>query len=436
MEKIELDIIDLDDNGRGVAKKDGIIYFVEDAKYGELIEAEIIKQKKNFIEARKLNTLKKSKYIVDTNITENNLCGVYELYDIDYEEQVKLKKNQIINTINRISKENLEKIEFLEAKKRVEYRNKVELKLTLDGKLAYFKRNSNEHILVDGCVMNTPEINRGAETLQSLIIKYNISGYDVESITGVIKNIIIRSTSIGELMGIIVFNEEFDFKNFYLELEEKGIFDSFYVSRNEIPQNYKMKELHKVFGKDKIVEQLGEFSFNISPKAFMQVNKDLSYKIYLKAKDYIKKLKPSLILDMFSGISTTSILMSDIAPKIISVELNEDAVKDGIENAMINGISNIEFIQDYAEKAIDRIDFDSENTVALFDPPRKGLDKNIITKIGESKVDNIVYISCNPATLARDILRFKEYGFKLNEVTGIDQFVNTVEVEVLVLLGR
>lgn len=432
---IELEIIDLDDRGRGVAKKDGMIYFVENAILGETLLASIKKKKKSFYEAIKVETIKESPFLIN-DIDEKNLCGVYELYNIDYEKQIEYKKNTIINSINRIANENLVDISIVEAEAKRGYRNKVELKVSPNGQLSYFKRNSYDLIEIENCIMNTKEIQEVVEKLQNLITDLKIPGYDPIENIGVLKNIIIRSTSIGETMLIIVFNEDYDFIELYKRIEESQLVDSFYVSLNNRKNDYKIKELVHVYGKEKIKEKLGEYEFLISPRAFMQVNKEISYKIYLKAKEYVEKIKPNTLVDLYSGISTTSIILSNLAKKIISVEINTDATNDAKENAILNGINNIEWMNKPAEIAIDEISLNEENTMALFDPPRKGLDENIINKIGNSNISSIVYISCNPGTLARDIKRFKQFGFKLKQITMFDQFVNTVHVETVVLISR
>lgn len=432
----EFQIIDLDDKARGIAKSDGLIYFIENAKLGEIVKIEILKDKKKYIEAKKIETVRKSPFLIEKNISENNLCGIFDLYDIEYKKQVEYKKDLIINTINRISNEKLKDIEFVEASQRYNYRNKIELKVSSEGKLSFFARNSNDNIFINDCIMASKEINSIIPKLQEIIDRFNLKGYDSNSNQGLIKNIILRSTYLGDVMGILVFNEFYDFKDFYNELENMDIFDSFYVSYNNKSRNYKILDLHHVFGKKKITEEMGDFKFNISPKAFFQVNRDIAYKIYLKAKSYVEEINPEFIIDMYSGVSTTSIILSDLSKNIISVEINEDAIKDAMENAQINNINNIEWINKPAEKAIEEIELNKKNSVVLFDPPRRGLESNIIEKIGNSEINNIVYISCNPATLARDIKRFKKYGFELIEVSGFDQFVNTIEVEVVCYLRR
>ncbi len=432
----EFQIIDLDDKARGIAKSDGLIYFIENAKLGEIVKIEILKDKKKYIEAKKIETVRKSPFLIEKNISENSLCGIFDLYDIKYKKQVEYKKDLIINTINRISNEKLKDIEFVEASQRYNYRNKIELKVSSEGKLSFFARNSNDNIFINDCIMASKEINSIIPKLQEIIDRFNLKGYDSNSNQGLIKNIILRSTYLGDVMGILVFNEFYDFKDFYNELENMDIFDSFYVSYNNKSRNYKILDLHHVFGKKKITEEMGDFKFNISPKAFFQVNRDIAYKIYLKAKSYVEEINPEFIIDMYSGVSTTSIILSDLSKNIISVEINEDAIKDAMENAQINNINNIEWINKPAEKAIEEIELNKKNSVVLFDPPRRGLESNIIEKIGNSEINNIVYISCNPATLARDIKRFKEYGFELIEVSGFDQFVNTIEVEVVCYLRR
>lgn len=432
---IELEIIDLDDKGRGVSKKDGLIYFVEDAILGEIVEAKITKKKKSFVEAKKVETIKESPFLRN-DISEENLCGVYDLYNIDYEKQLDFKKNSIINILNRIANENLTDLDIVKANQHTNYRNKVELKVSPDGDLSFFKRNSYDLIKIDKCIMNTSEINEVVYKLKKIIKELNIPGYDYKTNEGVLKNIIIRSTSLGETMAIIIFNEDYDFVDFYKKLEENKVVDSLYVSRNNRKNDYKIKDLVHIFGKEKIKERLGDYYFYISPRAFMQVNKEISYKIYLKAKEYIEKIKPNYLVDFYSGISTTSIILSDVVNKIVSVEINKDATDDAKENAVLNKAFNIEWINKPSEIAIDEIVLDGEKTMALFDPPRKGLDENIINKIGNSDISSVVYISCNPATLARDIKRFKQFGFKMKEITLFDQFVNTIESEVITLLER
>ena len=436
IENKEYKIVDLDNNARGIAKNEGIIYFIEYAKLGEIVNIKVKNIKKNFIEAIKTKIVHKSSLLNDYEITENRLCGIFDIYDLKYENQIKFKEQQIINTINRISHENIEDIDFIEADEIFNYRNKIELKVDLDGNLSFFSRKSNNHVKISDCIMATKEINNIIPTFQNLIKKHKFIGYNPSTNTGFIKNIIFRSTSLGETMGIMIVNELKDLKLFYRDLEDSKIFNSFYISYNNKKRNYKILDLVHIFGKEKIKENMGNFQFKISPKAFFQINKDIAYKIYLQAREYIKSINPDLIIDMYSGISTTSIILSDIAKKIISVEINKDAVKDGIENAKLNNISNIEFLDKAAEEAIKSIELNNKNTVALFDPPRKGLDFKIIEKIGNSKINNIVYISCNPSTLARDIKLFKEYGFKIKEIKAYDQFVNTIESEAITLLSR
>lgn len=436
MENIVLDIIDLDDKGRGVAKKDGLVYFVDQAKLGQKVSVEIVKEKKNFCEAIIKDIVKESPYLTSDNVGEDNLCGVYELYDIKYDKQVEFKKDKLINQINRIAGENLTDIKFVEADKKQAYRNKLELKVDPNGSLSYFSRSTNDHVIINQCLMNTKEINEVVLLLKDLLKKYSIKGYNPRTNKGLVKNIIIRSTSLGQTMLILVYNEDFNFSKLAKDLEDSGKINSFYISKNTKSRNYKMQDLQHIFGSEKIKEQLGDKTFNISAKAFMQVNKDVSYDIYMQAKEYLKDINSQILLDLYSGISTTSILFADLVDKIMSVEINKDAVKDAKENAAINKVGNIEFINKAAEKAIEDLKINKENTTVLFDPPRRGLDKNIISKIGDSNIENIIYISCNPASLARDIKRFKKYGYKLIDIIAYDQFVNTLEIETIVRMKR
>ena len=336
MENIVLDIIDLDNKGRGVAKKDGLVYFVDQAKLGQKVSVEIVKEKKNFCEAIIKDIVKESPYLTSDNVGEENLCGVYELYDISYDKQIEFKKDKLINQINRIAGENLEDIKFVEADKKQGYRNKLEIKVNPNGDLSYFSRSTNDHVKINQCLMNTKEINDIVLLLKDLLKRHDIKGYDPRTNKGLVKNIIIRSTSLGQTMLILVYNEDFNFSKLAKDLEDSGKINSFYISKNTKSRNYKMQDLQHIFGVEKIQEQLGDKTFNISAKAFMQVNKDVSYNIYMQAKEYLKDINSQILLDLYSGISTTSILFADQVDKIMSVEINKDAVEDAKENAAIN----------------------------------------------------------------------------------------------------
>lgn len=433
---IELEIIDINNESQGVAKKDMLIYFVEDAVLGETVLAEELEKKKNFSIARKIKTISPSPYFESPLCPYSNICDGCSFQNIEYETQIKYKKNRIINQLNRISYESFKDINFFEAYRRYGYRNKIELKVDIYGNISYFSRKTNDNILIKSCNIANNKINEVIAIIQKNIYDFNLYGYDSRKNIGLIKNIMIRSTNFKELMVVFILNKDEDISEFLKQLSLSEKIDSIYFSINSKKNNFKISNPKLFYGKEKIIEKLGEKLFLISPKSFLQVNTDMAYKIYLKAREYIEKLRPDILIDLYSGISTTSIILSDVAKKIISVEIVEDAINDAKENAKLNNVSNIEWICNPAEKAIDEINLKNKNTVALFDPPRKGLDSNIIHKIGNSPINHIVYISCNPATLARDIKLFKEYGFKLNEITGVDMFVNTLHVETVALLCR
>lgn len=435
-EILELDIIDITNEGNGVGKDERLTYFVEGAKIGERVLAKAKEYKKNFALAKKIETIEPSPFLEPAKCIYANICDGCQFQDINYKKQIDLKKNSIINSINRIARENIEDIDFQAFEQRYNYRNKVELKVDLFGNISYFSRKTNDNVAIKECIIANEKINQIIEVLQEAIYDLELRGFDNRRNQGFIKNIMIRATSIGESMVVMVLAQEKNLDQFISILEKSGLIDSFYTSINSKRNNYKILRTKLIFGKEKIKEKMGDKEFLISPKSFFQVNTKQAYNIYLDAKKIIEDKKTDNIIDLYSGISTTSIILSDIAKKIISVEIVEDAVKDGKENAQLNSVKNIEFIQDDAGKAIDKINLEVENPLLLVDPPRKGLDPNIIFKIGKSNINNIVYISCNPATLARDIKAFKEHGFKIEYIKGYDMFVNTLHVECLVLLSK
>lgn len=436
MKNVTLHITDITNEGNGVGKHDQLTYFVENAILGEMLEAEVLEYKKNFAIARKVKTIKESPFYENPKCIYANICDGCDFQNINYPAQVEYKKNKIINNLNRIAYENLEDINFIEANQRYHYRNKIELKVDIYGSLSYFSRKTNDNVAIKECIIANKKINQVMATIQEQINNYELTGYDARKNKGLLKNIMIRSTSIGQTMVAIVIAREENLTQFTLALQSTGLIDSLYISVNKKKNHYKLQKTTKVFGDDKILEQMGDKKFLISPKSFFQVNTFMAYQIYLLAQNHIKNLKPSTIIDLYSGISTTSIILSEEADLIISVELLEQAIEDAKENAKLNNSNNIEWHAMPAEKAIDKINLNTQNSITLFDPPRKGLDENIINKIGQSNINDLIYISCNPSTLARDIKRLKEYGFILKDITGIDMFVNTLHVETVVLMSR
>ncbi|NLW51878.1 MAG: 23S rRNA (uracil(1939)-C(5))-methyltransferase RlmD [Tissierellia bacterium] len=436
MKNVKLHITDITNEGNGVGKHEQLTYFVENAILGEMLEAKVIEYKKNFATAIKVETIEESPFYEKPKCIYANICDGCDFQNINYEAQVQYKKNKIINNINRIAYESLEDINFLEADQRYHYRNKVELKIDVYGNLSYFSRKTNDNIAIKECIIANEKINQVMVSIQEQIHLLNYSGYDARKNSGLLKNIIIRSTTQGQSMVVIVLSKEEDISDLTKALETQGLIDSLYISVNTKKNNYKIQQLNKVFGQDKILEIMGDKKFLISPKSFFQVNTSMAYQIYLLAKKHIQDINPSTIIDLYSGISTTSIILSEDANHIISVEILDQAVQDARENASLNAVKNIEWYAMPAEKAIDKIELNAKNSLALFDPPRKGLDENIINKIGASNINDIIYISCNPSTLARDVKRLKEYDFELIEVTGIDMFVNTLHVESVAILKR
>ncbi|MDO5027601.1 MAG: 23S rRNA (uracil(1939)-C(5))-methyltransferase RlmD, partial [Tissierellia bacterium] len=413
MDRIDLEIIDLTTEGKGLAKKDQLTYFVDGAKLGQKVLAQPTDYKKNYCLAKTLEILDESPYIQEALCPYANICDGCNFQDIVYERQLEFKKSTIINSINRIAREQLEDIDFEKGPQRYNYRNKIELKVSPFGHLSYFSRKTNDHLAIKECLIANPKINAIISLLQDLIYQYEIRGYEGRKNHGLLKSVTIRSTNIGQSMLVLVFNEEKNLQEFYKDLEASKLVDSLYTCVNSKKNNYKITRPRHVFGLEKILESMGDKSFLISAKSFFQVNTDQAYKIYSDVKTIIQEIRPSLLIDLYSGISTTSIILSDAVDKIISVELLADAVKDAKENASLNKVSNIDFMQGDAGQIINKLDLSKEDSMLLVDPPRKGLDPNIISQIGNSSINQLAYISCNPSTLARDIKEFKNYGFKL-----------------------
>ena len=410
----DIEIIDILQDGRGVGRKDNKVYFIEGASFGETCDLEVVNEKKNFIEAKKLKTTKKSQSFTQPPCPYYYECGGCTIMDINYETQIKLKEKLIKNAIKKSSSIDLNHIDIIKSKN-LGYRNKIRLQVTDRGRLAYNKASSNELIEIKDCLLANDHIRKNLTNIQ------NISEDIHNKFGNIIKEISIRSNGEEILLNIYTKNHN-ELYSYIKENYPKLTYNINFINGREI----------KTLGKDHLNFRLKYKIFKVSKDDFYQVNDYQIENLYDTARNYLDKDKK--LLDLFCGSGISSIALND--DNIVGVEINKSAIEDAKENAKKNKLKNYKFIAKNA-KYIDQKFIEKEKINALtVDPPRAGLDKEIIKTIAKSKIEKIIYISCNPQTLARDIKRFIDRGYKLEKIKAVDMFPQTMHVEAIALIQK
>lgn len=396
-----IEITSLDHNGRGLGKLNNKIVFVENALPGEIVDLKIIKEKKNFVEAEVNSLIKKSNNRIESPCPYFDICGGCDLLHISYDDQLKFKQDKIENIINRYLNTKIKTNKIVRSDSNFNYRNKTTFQVK--EKIGFYKNKTYDIVPIDKCLISKPLINKSINYLKQLDLKK-------------INKIICRATE-DELMIII------DTNNLNLNIDIlKEIATSIYIKTN--------KEYILKYGNKYITQKLGDYKYLVSPDSFFQINENICTKLYYKIKEYVEENKN--VLDLYCGTGSIGIFVSK-NNNVLGIEINDSAIKDAIKNTEINNIKNINFICGESGKELNNINFNSD--VIIVDPPRSGLSKETIQNILKFKPDTLIYVSCDPMTLVRD-LNLLDIEYNIIELTPFDMFPNTKHVESLVLLKK
>lgn len=390
MNNVLVKITGLDHLGRGIGRIDGKIIFVKNAYTDEEVIVKVTKEKKKFLEGEVISFEKKSPLRIDPKCSILN-CGC-ALKHIPYEKQLIFKQDKIKNIIERFTGLKDVVKDIIPSDDVYNYRNKVTLKV--NEKLAYSENDSHNLICIDRCELLDEKINKAINEINKIDLK-----------------------GVSEVM-IRAFDETMICFKGNVNYESLKDTSSIYI-------NEKL-----VFGKEKISAKLGDFTFLVSDKAFFQVNTKMAFKLYKKVEEIITKDKTKTLLDLYCGTGTIGIFLSNHFKKVIGIEINEKAVMDAKENAKINDIENCEFYVgnlDYGLK--------EKADIIVVDPPRKGLSEKTIKDTLNINPEEIIYVSCDPMTLARDINSLKE-NYIVEEIIPLDLFPHTYHVESITKLKR
>ena len=396
-----IEINSLDHEGRGIGKLNNKIVFVENALPSEIVDIRIINEKKNYIEANVSSYIKKSNIRIKPQCPFYEYCGGCDIMHISYSDQLKFKKDKIRNIIDKYLNKDIRVNNIVKSDTELFYRNKTTFQVK--NNIGLYKKNSYEIIPIDKCIITNNKINDAIEYLKKLDLKYI--------------NKIICKTNGYDLMIIIETN------NKDLNINPiKDIATSIYL---KIKNEYIL-----VYGNKNIYYTLDNYKYVVSPDSFFQVNNSTCLKLYNKIKNYVGTNKN--ILDLYCGTGSIGIFISE-DNNVIGIEINESAIKDANINKEINNIDNIKFICGDSGKKINNLIFNPD--IIIVDPPRSGLNNETINNILKFKAKEIIYVSCDPMTLIRDLRIFNEY-YDILEITPFDMFPNTKHIETITHLKR
>lgn len=401
----------LDHQGRGITYINGKIAFVKDTLPGEEIELKIIKENSKLIEAEPTSFLKESQLRVKELCPYYKECGGCNLLHMSYEEQIKYKQSKIVDVMKKYADINSEVIkQIVPCDRQFHYRNKVTLKVK--EKLGYFKEKTYELIPIEKCLLVNDKINE--------IIKI-LNGYtDLSSI----KEVVIKSFTDKETM-LIIYLQEDEINENLLDYLSKHV-DNIIVYDNN-------KKMIKRIGKSNIIARLMKKQFKIGANSFFQVNMDQTLKIYDKIADYLSKIEDSTVLDLYCGVGSIGLYSVSNYAKLIGVEIVPEAIENAKTNAELNSMENTKFLVGDTKTILMHSNYKADTIIV--DPPRAGLDKSVIEDIKKINPNMLIYLSCDPITLARDLKLLSDL-YDVEELIPYDMFPNTHHVETLVKLTK
>lgn len=435
-----VDIVDIGQGGVGIGKYEGFTVFVEGGLIQDKVKVRINKSKKNYAVGDIVEILEKSPFRVD-RICSDDLkdCGGCQIQELDYNKQLELKTNEVKQVISRIGKlENVEIHETIGMQSPCRYRNKAQFPIqNINGSTAigFYKKKSHDVIPTDMCVIQHDINDKIIKIIKTYIQAYNVSIYNETTHTGVLRHLVTKvGFTTNEVMVVLVANgTNLPHLNELASVLKENIlgFKTLVLNVNKAKTNVILgKENKVIYGNGKINDYIGDLVFEISPLSFFQVNPVQTEVLYNKALEYAELKENDTVFDIYCGIGSISLFLAQKATKVYGIEIVEDAIKDAKINAKLNNLNNVEFYVGKAEEVVPKMYSEGKTAnVVVVDPPRKGCDEKVLDTIVSMKPDRVVYVSCNPSTLARDLAYLDERGYKCVEIQPVDMFPHTMHVE-------
>ncbi len=437
-------ICDYTAEGQGVAKIEGCAVFVPNAIAGETCRIRIEKAGKTWAAGKITEIVEKSPHRINRECPVAKLCGGCDFWHMDYDEECRLKADRVRQALNRIGGENLDEVPLLSAPTCYGYRNKAQYPVSSQKSRAFagfFRAGTHRVVENDRCLILPEETDRVKKIVIDYVNHYRITAYDELTQKGLLRHIYVRRGAVsGQVLVCLVINGKKlpHTEDLITRLQSVPGFTSLVLSVNTKPGNAILgDEFITLCGPGYIEDTLCGLTFRLSPRSFYQVNHHQAQRLYEAAISQAEITKNDTVLDLYCGVGTITLAMAKAAGKVIGVEVIEQAVQDARENAARNNIENAEFFCGDAGKAALELEAKGIRAdVAVVDPPRKGLNADTIEALARMSPRRIVYVSCDPATLARDVALLKERGYKVKNAMAADLFPRCAHVESIVCLIR
>ncbi|NLC11675.1 MAG: 23S rRNA (uracil(1939)-C(5))-methyltransferase RlmD [Firmicutes bacterium] len=444
-EEISIKIEGLNHGGEGVGRYKGFTVFVPYAVPLDLVTARVISLQKNYARALLQSVSQPSYKRVSPLCQHFEKCGGCQLQHLNYAEQLKFKRDIVRNALQRIAHLDVPVLPTIGMEEPWHYRNKSQVPVGLvnnEVRIGFYEKRSHTIVDLKCCPIQHPRNDKVVNTVREALRKNKIPLYDEKKHTGIVRHIIARTSfSNAETLVVIVTNSRsLPYAEQLIQSLQENI-----PGLCGVVQNINTRRVNTIMGQENItlwgrsylIESIADLKFHISPHSFFQVNPIQTGALYQKAKEYAGLTGSETVFDIYCGIGTIALYLARFSKKVIGVESVEAAVKDARQNAELNNTKNVEFFTGLAEEVVAKlIESGYQADVVIVDPPRKGCDQKLLSAMSEMQPDRIVYISCNPATLARDLKYLSEHGYESMEAQPIDMFPQTSHVETVVLMSR
>ena len=463
-DEFEIEITDMGSEGEGIGRYEGMAFFIKGAVIGDRVLAGVTKLKKTFGYARLIKIIKPSPYRVDADCPVAKRCGGCQLRSLSYEKQLEFKENKVKNDLIRLGgieagrfvlngecenkSHNVLWNPIIGMEKPVHYRNKGQFPVGTDrqGKLVtgFYAGRTHEIIDCDSCLIQHEITDVLMAAVRRYMLDEQISAYDELTGKGLVRHVLTRvGFTTGEVMVCLVINgRRLPKAEILVEYLQKAVGDkltSVTFSINTENTNVILGDsVETIFGTPYISDYIGDVKYRISPLSFYQVNPEQTKKLYSMALEYAD-VKGRTVWDLYCGIGTISLFMAKEAKQVYGVEIVPAAIEDAKENAKLNHIENADFFVGAAEEVLPAKYAENPDMTAdviVVDPPRKGCDEKLLQCMASLAPERIVYVSCDPATLSRDVKFLEANGYELKKVQTVDMFPGSVHVETVVLMSK
>ena len=436
--------VDYTYDGKGIVKKDGKVVFVDGVIKDEEVEVEIIYESKNQSLGELSKIIKSSPYRVKPFCPLAKDCGGCVLQHLNYEKQLEFKTNHVQDCINKFSKLNIIVNKCIGMENPFNYRNKSQVPFSMQKKqicYGFYKQNTHKIVQMNTCAIQTADADEILNTIKKLMHKYHLSAYEEDKRKGVLRHVLIKKGfSTNQIMVVLITNvNSFPNRKELVKdlVKEHSNIKTVIQNINTRDTNVILGEKENILYGDGYIEDiLLDVRFKISSKSFYQVNPIQTAILYSKAIEFADLKKTDRVLDTYCGIGTIGLIASKKVDEVIGVEIVKDAIKDAKQNALINNINNANFVlADASDFMVDLAKTSEKINVVFVDPPRKGCDERFLSSIMKLYPEKIIYISCNPSTLARDLEILKE-KYLIEEIQPVDMFPHTYHIETIVRLRK